>query len=220
LEADSMPSDHQHRPAQPGEAAAIAQIRESVELAVRQRVGAGDVLGAAGDTIRFYGPEIFGFLIGVLGDSESARDVYACVTDRLVRDLPGFSWRCSLRTWTYWSARTELTIHRGRANRPRPRSSLAPASAPAPTSTISCRPTNMRSKIATLRACLREEDRELLILRIDRGFDWREIALTALGENASPLDIGRESMRVHARFALVRDDLAQSARQQRLIGPE
>jgi DNA-directed RNA polymerase specialized sigma24 family protein len=216
-----MPGNDEHGPRQPAaEAAAATQVREGVELAIRQRLAAGDALGAAADVTRFYGPEIFGFLVGVLGDSEISRDVYACVIDRFLRDLPRFSWRCSLRTWTYAGARAELAIHRGRANRPRPRPSRAPTSGPAPTSTISCRPTNLRSKIALLRACLQEEDRELLILRIDRALEWRELAVTSLGERATEFEIERESTRLRARFALVRSELAQSARQQRLIGPE
>jgi hypothetical protein len=146
--------------------------------------------------------------------------VYACTTDRILRELPGFSWRCSLRTWTYASARAELAIQRERPNRVRPRPPPQPASVPDPTSTISCRLTDVRGKIATLRACLKEEDRELLILRIDRALEWRELAVTALGEKASSLEIERESTRLRARFAIVRSELAQSARQQRLLGPE
>jgi DNA-directed RNA polymerase specialized sigma24 family protein len=181
---------------------------------------AGDVLRAAADVIHLYGPEIFGFLVGVLGDNRSSRDVYGGISDRVLRDLPGFSWRCSLRTWTYAMARAELAHHRRRATRVPARPSQVPASVPDPTTTISCRPTNLRSKIATLRACLQEEDRELLILRIDRGFDWHELAVISLGEGAAPLEIERESTRLCARFAVVRDELAASARQQRLLGPE
>jgi DNA-directed RNA polymerase specialized sigma24 family protein len=215
-----MPHDDEHRSRQPGESAAVIQAREGAEKTVRTLVDGGDVLRAVAEAIRLYGAEIFGFLVGVLGDNKASRDVYATIHDRVLQDLPAFSWRCSLRTWTYAIARAELARHRLRVAPAPARPSQALASVPDPTTTISFRPTNMRSKIATLRACLQEEDRELLILRIDRRLDWQELAVTSLGENASRFEIERESTRLCARFALVRDALAESARQQRLLGPE
>jgi RNA polymerase sigma-70 factor, ECF subfamily len=204
-----------------GAAASETVVRAygGVDLAVRTRLGAGDVFGATTDAIRSYGPEIFGFLVGVLGDGDAARDVYGFVNDAILRELGAFPWSCPLRTWMYAVARAELALHRGRRKQPLRPPQLG-GSMPDPTSTVSRRPTNMRSKIALLRACLREEDRELLILRVDRSFDWRELALTALGPKASALEIEREAAVHRTRFERVRNQLAESAREQRLLGPE
>ena len=60
---------------------------------------AGDTRGAATLVLRELGPEVLGFLSGVLGDAD-ADEVFSAWSERLWRSLEGFEGRCSLRTWT------------------------------------------------------------------------------------------------------------------------
>src|SRR5262249_7818148 len=74
---------------------------------VRSLLAAGKVSGAATLALRELGPEILGFLSGVLGDGD-ADEVFTTFTERLRRSLDGFAGRCSLRAWSYVLAAQEL----------------------------------------------------------------------------------------------------------------
>jgi DNA-directed RNA polymerase specialized sigma24 family protein len=78
---------------------------------VRELLRAGDTRGAATLALRELGPEVLGFLAGVLGDVD-ADEVYSAWSERLWRSLKGFEGRCSLRTWTYVLARREISRFR------------------------------------------------------------------------------------------------------------
>lgn len=191
---------------------------ERFERDVRAAIAAGAVAGAASDVLRAYEAEVFGFLLGVLDDPEAARDVYLGVAERVATEIGRFAWRCPLRTWLYSIAHQELA-------RPRRSPAATPGGAersvplPDPTSTLSFRSTGLRAAIATLRRRLFPEDRELLILSIDRGLSLQALAVTQLGEGASRAEIRRESIRLRARLAQIREDLAQSAIDEKLLAP-
>jgi DNA-directed RNA polymerase specialized sigma24 family protein len=168
------------------------------ERAIRASLREGDTPGAVRAALDVYGPEIFGFLCGVLVDPDSAARLYADVVQRITTEVEEFQWRCSLRTWMYWIARRELQDrrHRGVSNRP-PSTEQPPPVA-----------TESRRLIGTvaLRGRLKEEDREILILRVDRRFGWRELAITGLGDGAAAPDVARESLRLRDRVdAIVRE---------------
>jgi RNA polymerase sigma-70 factor (ECF subfamily) len=185
---------------------------------VRAALNAGDAARAVVEALRVHGPEVFGFLVGVLDDGECARVVYAGTSAVMAEKLATFQWRCSLRTWMYAMARRELARRRGSPTR-REASFMPSATIPDPTTTISRRPTGLRAAIATLRSGLLEEDRELLVLRIDRGLGWADLAITALGEDASPLDLARESDRMRRRLAHIREEIARAAAEHQLLAP-
>ena len=77
----------------------------ALEDEIRALVEAGDLGGAATRVIRGYGPEVLGFLIGLLGDADRARDALAQASEDLWAGLPGFRGRASARTWFYTIAR-------------------------------------------------------------------------------------------------------------------
>jgi DNA-directed RNA polymerase specialized sigma24 family protein len=187
---------------------------------IRRALDAEGVAGAAAATLALYGSELFGFLVGVLDDERGAVAVYAALRERIARSLPEFGWSHPLRTWTYQMARRELALRRavggGEALALRAPPSVPPRD---PTTTISCRPRGLRSPIATLRAALTDEDRELLILRLDRGFDWQALARTSLDEAAPPAHVEREAARLRARLHVIRGVLARAAVQNSLVPP-
>src|SRR5437868_1681340 len=78
---------------------------------VRSLLADGDTSAAATLVLRELGPEVLGFLSGVLGDAD-ADEVYSTLGERLWKSLKGFEGRCSLRTWTYVLARREITRFR------------------------------------------------------------------------------------------------------------
>jgi RNA polymerase sigma-70 factor (ECF subfamily) len=89
------------------------------------------------------------------------------------------------------------------------------------TATLPLLRTQGRTALARLRDELPHEDKMLLILRIDRGLAWEELARIFL-ENDSPAEaeLRRESARLRKRFQLVKARLRERARDEGLTPEE
>ncbi len=179
---------------------------------------AGDQAGAAAAALRAHGAEIFGFLLGALGRGGAARDVYGSLGERVRRDLGGFDWRGSLRTWMYSRARDELRSYALQVEGRTAEYSPVPAGMPDPTTTVPCRRTDLGAAIAALRSSLSLDDRALLILRVDRGLSLEDLAVIELGPGASPGDAGRAADQIRRRLARIRDQLGRIAFAHRVLG--
>ncbi|MBE7447562.1 MAG: sigma-70 family RNA polymerase sigma factor [Kofleriaceae bacterium] len=104
-----------------------AADRAELERLIRERFDAGDFAAAATAAIRGYGPELFGFLIGLAGDvSQIASDAFAAFCADLWRDLPRFRWESTFRTWAYMIARATSSTGR-RASAARRRREVTPS---------------------------------------------------------------------------------------------
>lgn len=192
-------------------------MSESLDERVRALLAAGDTAGATTIVLRELGPELFGFLTGVLGDSD-ADEVFSALSVRLWRSLSGFQGRCTLRTWVYVLARHELGRFRKGARRYAdarvPISALEDVLAAARNTTRSTLATEKRVKLTSFRDELPVEDRTLLILRVDRNLAWDDIAL-AFADNPeafSDEERKRESARLRKRFQLVKQRLVARVR--------
>jgi RNA polymerase sigma-70 factor (ECF subfamily) len=184
---------------------------------IRSLLAAGDIGQATTLALRELGPEILGFLSGVLGNDD-ADEVFSTLSERLWRSLTGFEGRCSLRTWTYVLARHELGRFRRGIRRHEdgrvPISELQEVLAAVKTQNRSTLARDRRDTLERLRDELPIEDRTLLILRVDRNLSWDEIAL-AFAEDPETFgdhDRRRESARLRKRFQLVKQRLMARAR--------
>lgn len=197
------------------------------EAAIRARVGAGDVDGAAADALRLYGGEVFGFLLALHGGDEGAAgDVFSLFSEQLWRGLRGFNWSSSLRTWAYAVARNASHAERRAAVR-RGRRMIPLADCPAVeevafqvrTETLSLFRTERRDQLRLVREALPPEDQALLILRVDRDLPWLDLARVFLGEDTSPSPeaLARESARLRKRFQLVKKRLFELGAERGLL---
>ena len=192
---------------------------KALDAQIRALLDAEDLPGATTLALRELGPEILGFLSGVLGDDDGD-EAFARLSVRLWRSLKGFEGRCSLRTWTYVLARQEIGRFRRDARKHvngRVRiSELDDALAEARSRTRSTLAAARRHIFRKLRDELPIEDRTLLILRVDRGLKWDEIALAFAPdpEQASDEDRKREAARLRKRFQLIKDRLVARAREE------
>jgi RNA polymerase sigma-70 factor (ECF subfamily) len=200
----------------------------------RELLRAGDTRGAATLVLRELGPEVLGFLAGVLGDVD-ADEVYSAWSERLWRSLKGFEGRCSLRTWTYVLARREISRFRKGMRRHAegrvPLSELQDVLAVPGTRTRNTIATAKQRQLTALRDELPIEDRTLLILRVDRKLSFDEIALVfaenlesvteverseteggAGGGAPRGIDRRREAARLRKRFQLIKQRLVARAR--------
>jgi len=196
----------------------------SDESAIRKAWEAGNATAAATAAIAQVGPEVLRYLGGMLVDPALADDAFSLFCERVWTSLPGFEWRCSLRTWLYVLARrASVDVLRAEGRRQRHRvhlsdSQLAAVAEQVRTTTFPLLGTEGRSALARLRDKLSPDDRTLLLLRVDRRLAWEDLARIFLDAEApGDDDFRRESARLRQRFKLVKDRLRKMARAEGLL---
>jgi RNA polymerase sigma-70 factor, ECF subfamily len=203
--------------------------REALEREVRHLCEQGEPARAAETAIRGYGPEILGVLTATHRGEEAAEEVFSQWSERLWRGIGGFTWSCSLRTWAYTLARNASISfqrherYRERLHPPMPDSELlSQVALQVRTQTKPYLRTEAKSKLAELRDSLPDEDRTLLVLRIDKGMEWKDLARVMLGEEAdvSAAQLTKESQRLRKRFQLLKERLIEQGRREGLLPEE
>ena len=193
-----------------------AREREELERVIREKWEQRDLAAAADAAIRGYGPEIYGFLVAFHRDDEDASEVWSRVTERLWAGLDRFGWHSSFRTWVYAIARNTSIRYRQEKKRRReealPDGSQVDIAVRIRTDTASWLRTSARDRFAALRDSLPEDDRMLLVLRVDKDLAWNDLARVMLPEDAAPLDeegLKREAARLRKRFQHVKERLLE-----------
>jgi RNA polymerase sigma-70 factor (ECF subfamily) len=182
--------------------------RDEFERNLLSQCASGAFDRAATAVIDGYGPEIFGFLIGLMHDEEGAREVFAIFCEDFWRGLPRFQWSSSLRTWAYTLARHAL--YRFEGERARRRRGHVPLSQVDDLDRMSQRPlsgtqtylrTDCKTRIAEIRSSLDREQQMLLILRHDRDLSWPEIAQVLSSDRSwSDAELKREAAALRKRY--------------------
>jgi RNA polymerase sigma-70 factor (ECF subfamily) len=195
---------------------------ENVEREVRELCAAGRHDDAATAALRGYGPELFAFVAALHASEADADDVFAELSRRLWRGLLRFGWHSSLRTWAYTIARNASVDARGRRRREvalDDASEVGRLVEEVRTATRSYLRTDRKDRFAAIRLALPIEDQELLILRIDRGLAWKELAQALAGAD-DPLDddrLRREAARLRQRFAALKARVKELGRRAGLL---
>jgi RNA polymerase sigma-70 factor (ECF subfamily) len=185
--------------------------RAALEAELQALIAARTIDTATERAVRGWGPEIYGWLVGVLHDEVEATDAFSVFADQLWRSLGRYDGRCSTRTWCYMLARHAAARVRGaRAKGDRVPLSQAPVSAIAAqvraTTALHLR-TSSKNNLSALRAQLEPDDQILLVLRVDRDLGWREIAQILLGEDADAAACDRHAAALRKRFERVKAQL-------------
>ncbi|HVP65971.1 MAG TPA: sigma-70 family RNA polymerase sigma factor [Anaeromyxobacteraceae bacterium] len=187
----------------------------SIEERVQGLLQAGDVAGAATAALEELGPSVLGYLRSVLRDEDDAADAFSQFAENVWKGLPTFRFGSSLKTWAYrvaWYAalnlRNEAWRRRGRPFATGEASALAESIR---TKTV-VRVARQKDALDRLRESLSVEDQSLLVLRVDQGLSWTEVAeiLADQGEPVQPLTLMK-------RFERLKDRLAKMARDQGLV---
>jgi len=189
----------------------VAMTQLDAEL--RPLLGAERFMEATTLVLRSLGPEILGFLSAVLGNVDGD-EVFAAFSESLWRSLAAYQSKCGIRTWAYMLARQQIARHRKGARRhqqPQVRiSELADV-----LQEVRRTYTTRRATLTRLRNELSIEDRELLILRIDRELSFDEIALLFVDDpgTADEQALRREAARLRKRFQLIKEQLMTRVRE-------
>jgi RNA polymerase sigma-70 factor (ECF subfamily) len=194
-----------------------------VEEQIRSLLEGGQLHDAATKALNEYGSELFGFLLSLIRDEQDASDVFSQTCEDLWLGLERFEGRCSMRTWLYSLARHAAARFRRSPHR-RPRrhvalSELGELAERVRTETLRCRRTDAKDMLSTIRESLADDDRALLVLRIDRGMGWTDIARVFLPDDSDEL-LGREAARLRKRFQLVKEEIRSRARKAGLLREE
>jgi RNA polymerase sigma-70 factor (ECF subfamily) len=195
-----------------------------VEERVREACARDDWAAAATAGLEGYGPELFGFLVNVLGDRNAAEEVFSDASRDLWQGISGFRLQASFRSWAYAIARNAASRYRARPRHQQPPLSQCPeaeaVAVRARTATAPFLRTSVKLAARQLRDELSAEDRALLVLKVDRQLSWEEVA-QALADPMAPPALGKELQRAAAaarkRFQRVKDALRERAREQGLL---
>lgn len=194
------------------------------EARIRAAFDGGKLDEAIAAGVEAYGPEVLGFLLAILRDEQRAKEVYSDWTEDVCRGIGTFAWRCSFRTWSYILARHawHRSLTRGDSGMVVPLSEapeIAERAAAARTPTLPHLRTDMKRRVAELREQLDADDQALLVLRVDRGLPWLDIADVMLGpgESRGPRAREVEAAALRKRFERIKERLKQLAREARLL---
>lgn len=166
-------------------AAAAADIEAaSTETMAERAWRAGDHVTATNVVFSSYGGEIYGFLMSQFrGQPHHADEAFSMFTEDFWRALPAFEWRCSIRAWCYRLARSASSRYRRSPHNRRARQIplsdvpfLSSLEAVTRSSTQAHLRSEVKDEIYRLREMLSRDDQDLLVLRVDRGLSWREVA--------------------------------------------
>jgi RNA polymerase sigma-70 factor (ECF subfamily) len=200
-------------------------MSQEIEDQVRARWNAGDFDAATTATLRGYGDEVFSFLVARLRAEDRAADVFSQTCEDLWKSMEGFQWRCSMRTWLYKLARSAaVRYERTPANRRDRRVAMSRISEVVDkvrSRTLVHLRSEVKSEFQKLRELLDPDEQTLLILRVDRGLDWNEIARIMEVEDGAgqvdPAELKRASARLRQRFQKLKVRLRELAEEHGLL---
>ncbi|MFO0582077.1 MAG: sigma-70 family RNA polymerase sigma factor [Anaeromyxobacter sp.] len=185
-----------------------------LEGQIREELAAGQQATAATRALEALGPGVLGYLFSML-EPDDARDAFSLFAEDLWKGLPGFRFECSLRGWAYrvaYRAAARVMREGYKVRREHLPTSMASRLAASIAPDSGLEPGSRRDRLAQLRSELSPEDRTLLVLRVDRGLEWDEVAaaLAETGEDVSPAALRK-------RFERLKDRLAGLARERGLV---
>jgi RNA polymerase sigma-70 factor (ECF subfamily) len=191
---------------------------DASEDAIHALCAEGAYADATTAALQRYGVELLGFLRSVAGDHDLAADAFSELGEDVWTGLPRFRWESSLRSWLYALARNALTQlrrdPRRRLERNLPLSIAPELAAVTRTVTLEIQRTEVKDEFRVLREQLDPEEHELLLLRLDRGLAWKDIARILGGTG----DLDTRAAALRKRFERARERLKKLAIEHGLIG--
>ncbi|MEO8845926.1 MAG: sigma-70 family RNA polymerase sigma factor [Kofleriaceae bacterium] len=184
------------------------------DVELRELVFAGHIDRATERAIRAYGPELVGWLCSMVPSEADAYDAFSWLSEELWRSLRNFDGRCSVRTWCYMLARHAAS----RVRTPRQQQEILVSEIPSvvqaaqevwSTTLVGAR--RAEDVYAQLRRELDDEDQALLVLRVDRGLPWHDIAIVLLGQDADGDAVKRKAATLRKQFERIKEHLRASA---------
>ncbi len=193
-----------------------ARLVVDVETEMARLRRAGRLKDVASLAIESYGSEVLSFLQTMLRDHEDSNDAFAQACEDLWKGLPRFEGRASIKTWFYTLARHAASRLRRSSRRRRLAAPLSEIPELAEQVRSHTRPhlkTEVKRGFAAIRDSLDDDDRMLLVLRVDRAMSWSDVARVMAGEDEfdSSATIARAAARLRKRFQTVKETIRERA---------
>ncbi len=154
--------------------------RDSIERDIRALCATAAYPEATTSALQLYGVELLSFLRALANNHDLAAEAFAELGEDVWKGLPRFRWESSLRSWLYSLARNALSQlrrdPRRRVDRNLPLSIAPEMAAVVRTVTLQIQRTEVKDEFRVLREQLDPEEHEILLLRLDRGLAWKDIA--------------------------------------------
>jgi RNA polymerase sigma-70 factor (ECF subfamily) len=190
----------------------------TLEANVKALVEAGDTGAAAGAVIEALGPAILRYLRARLHQDDDARDAFSQWAENVWHGLPTFRFDATLRTWCYrlaWNAAQNVRNEAWRRNGQRLVTGQASQLAEAIRASTAGPWERQQQALDELRASLDDEDRALLILRLDHELTWDEVS-EVLAWEGRPVAVAA----LTKRYERIKARLGKLARERGLLGDQ
>jgi len=198
----------------------VTECASATDQTLRAAWERGEYRLVASLALEAHGPDILSFLMARLRSASDGEEVFAMFAEDMWRGLPGFAFRCSMRTWLYTVARNAATRYASSPARRAERNldialcqSVSAMIHGARSATAAHRRTDVQAKMRALRERLPVEDQTLLILHIDRGLTFPELAMVMHddGERLAGATLATEVLRLRKRFERLKAALREMA---------
>jgi RNA polymerase sigma-70 factor (ECF subfamily) len=188
------------------------------DVRLRELLDGGHAGDAATLALETYGSEIYALFFALHRDESQASEMFSLFCEQLWKGLRGFEGRSTFRTWAYTVAWHAVSRWRTQERSRREvlledDSEFARLADRVRTTTQSRLMREKRSRLRELRETLPEEDQAILILRVERELDWRDLArVLHQGEPLDEAGLQRESARLRKRFQAIKERLRALAK--------
>ncbi len=183
---------------------------------IRDLVAGGDLRAAATAVIATHGPAMLSYLRAVLRDEDLAGDAFSVFAEAVWSAVGRFEGKSAVRTWAFgvaWHASQRVRNEAWQRHRERFRTGQASRLAADIRTQSAIRRDREADQLAELRKELTADDQNLLVLRLEHGLDWGEIA-EVLSEEGEPVTAAA----LRKRFERLKERIAQLARERGLVG--
>ncbi len=188
----------------------------SLDARVQALLAGGRRREATAAAIQDLGPQVLSYLSAILRSEADANEVFSQFAEDLWKGLPAFRGDASLRSWAYrvaWHASARFVRDPYRQRGRRLETTEASRLAEEVRSSAAGEEAWRDERMAKLREALEPEETTLLILRVDRGLAWREVAMVLADEGAPPVS----EAALRKRFERLKEKLGKAAKDAGLI---
>lgn len=191
-------------------------VDEDLERVIAGHLAGGDLQAAATAALHGLGPQILGYLAATLRDDDAAYDVFGQFSEELWKSIATFRGHSSFKTWAYKIVMHAISRYRRDGFRRRGQALLSDQVSVIVEQVRSQTPpfqrTEVKDRIAMLRASLDPDEQTLLFLRVDQDLPWNDVA-AVIAAQGEPVDVAA----LRKRFERAKNKLRKLAEQDGLF---
>ena len=198
-------------------------MRHDVEDQVRGHLDRGEKSAAVEAGLLGYGRELAGFLRGVLHSAQHADEVYSDLCVDIWSGISDFRWNSSFRTWAFKLAHNAVVRfykdpYRKRRSPLSDHPEINEIEQRIRSTTAPHLRTDVKESVTRLRQQLAPDDRELLILRLDRKLPWSDVTRVMIGEDGSDDEaLSRKQVALRNQYSRIKEKIREMAREEGLL---